>query len=206
MNSRTRFRIFMRDDFTCQYCGKKAPSAELHVDHRHPKSKGGPDTDENFVTACITCNSGKSNMVIPVVYRYRNGGPKDGQTVRRRDPLPVEWIWEFADGSTFSLNDATVEALDGAERRFVFGPHHYERVNDRSFDLFQAALRSAKGEFPEGRRARLLGAYCSPGLHPKWEPAMDWHDCEQIILSFTLTIGNLPGIPGMRLSILDPDG
>lgn len=36
---RTRFRILERDNFTCQYCGNKAPDVILHVDHKIPFSK-----------------------------------------------------------------------------------------------------------------------------------------------------------------------
>lgn len=202
MNRRTRFRILIRDGFACQYCGKKAPETELHVDHRHPRSKGGADTDDNLVTACITCNSGKSDTVLPVEYVYHEG-PKEGLTVRRTDPLPVEWVWEFADRSLLSLNDAAVESGDGFERRFVFGPHAHER-NPDTHERFLAAVRAlGNQEFPDGRRSRLLGAYCSNGVYPGFAPLMNWYPCEQIVLQFTLTVGDLPAHPGFRRSILD---
>lgn len=204
MNRRTRFRIFVRDGFTCQYCGKKAPETELHVDHRHPKSKGGKDTDDNFVTACITCNSGKSDMVLPVEYVYHEG-PREGNAVRRRDPFPVEWVWEFADHTLFSLNDAWVETGIADERRFVFGPQPFE-YSAYIFERFQAAVR-AKGnmEFPDGRRAQLLGAYVGYGvpLATGEAPLMHWYPCDQIVLQFTITVGDLPANPGTRRAILD---
>jgi hypothetical protein len=55
----TRFEVFKRDSFTCQYCGKKAPDIVLRVDHIHPVSKGGENDLMNLVTSCFECNSGK---------------------------------------------------------------------------------------------------------------------------------------------------
>lgn len=57
----SRENIFKRDNYTCQYCGKKLPSSELTLDHVYPKSRLGPDTWENIVTCCKECNQYKAN-------------------------------------------------------------------------------------------------------------------------------------------------
>lgn len=62
--ARFRFSILKRDNFTCQYCGQKAPNVVLHIDHKKPSSKGGPSTLENCVTACEECNLGKSDSLL----------------------------------------------------------------------------------------------------------------------------------------------
>lgn len=54
-----RFRILNRDNFTCSYCGRRAPDVRLEVDHVHPRSKGGSDHPSNLKTACFDCNRGK---------------------------------------------------------------------------------------------------------------------------------------------------
>lgn len=54
----SRKNIFRRDAHTCQYCGNKH---DLTLDHILPKSRGGPDTWENLVTACKSCNNIKGN-------------------------------------------------------------------------------------------------------------------------------------------------
>lgn len=56
-----RFDVFARDNYTCQYCGRKAPDVVLHVDHRVPVSKGGTDEPANLLTACADCNQGKAD-------------------------------------------------------------------------------------------------------------------------------------------------
>ena len=50
--------IFMRDRFTCQYCGKKAQ--DLTLDHVIPRRQNGAHTWENVVTACSRCNLRKA--------------------------------------------------------------------------------------------------------------------------------------------------
>ena len=37
----TRFNVFLRDRFTCQYCGDRFPTPELTFDHVIPRSRGG---------------------------------------------------------------------------------------------------------------------------------------------------------------------
>jgi hypothetical protein len=60
ISTRTRFEIFKRDGFTCQYCGAHPPAVILHVDHIVPVKEGGGNEDTNLVTACETCNFGKA--------------------------------------------------------------------------------------------------------------------------------------------------
>ena len=62
-----RFSILKRDNFTCQYCGRKAPEVILEIDHIHPKSKGGKNIMSNFKTACRDCNMGKSNTLLEII-------------------------------------------------------------------------------------------------------------------------------------------
>ena len=59
-----RFEIFNRDNFTCQYCGRKSPEVIIEIDHIVPQSKEGKDELNNYITACKDCNMGKSNLII----------------------------------------------------------------------------------------------------------------------------------------------
>lgn len=63
-SKKLRFEILKRDSFTCNWCGKSAPDALLHVDHIHPESKGGTDEPTNLITACVDCNLGKGARTI----------------------------------------------------------------------------------------------------------------------------------------------
>ncbi|MBN8530263.1 MAG: HNH endonuclease [Alphaproteobacteria bacterium] len=59
----TRFNIFLRDRFSCQYCGDSFEYRTLTLDHVLPKSKGGKTTWENVVTACRSCNIQKGDKI-----------------------------------------------------------------------------------------------------------------------------------------------
>ena len=54
----TRFNLFLRDEFACQYCGARG---DLTFDHVMPRSKGGITSWENVVAACSPCNLKKAN-------------------------------------------------------------------------------------------------------------------------------------------------
>ena len=57
----TRFNVFLRDRFHCQYCGKKHATNDLTFDHVVPKSLGGQTIWDNVVAACSPCNVAKDN-------------------------------------------------------------------------------------------------------------------------------------------------
>jgi 5-methylcytosine-specific restriction endonuclease McrA len=54
----SRQMIYKRDDHMCQYCGS---IKNLTIDHVIPRSKGGQDTWENMVVACMPCNTHKGD-------------------------------------------------------------------------------------------------------------------------------------------------
>jgi hypothetical protein len=63
---RLRFRVLLRDNFSCCGCGKSpatSPGTILHVDHIVPWSKGGETILENLRTLCSKCNLGKGNVL-----------------------------------------------------------------------------------------------------------------------------------------------
>ncbi|HEX9987202.1 MAG TPA: HNH endonuclease [Chloroflexia bacterium] len=90
----SRKEIFIRDSYTCQYCGVK--TRDLTLDHVIPRSKSGPHTWENLVSACRGCNHRKGGKslaearmhlaraprepranIYHMVYRYMETGPLD---------------------------------------------------------------------------------------------------------------------------------
>jgi 5-methylcytosine-specific restriction endonuclease McrA len=52
----TRFNVFLRDRFICQYCRELHSAHDLTFDHVVPRSRGGRTTWQNVVTACSSCN------------------------------------------------------------------------------------------------------------------------------------------------------
>ena len=93
----TRFNLFLRDEFRCQYCGAKG---ELTFDHVIPRSRGGITSWENVVAACAPCNLKKANKPLSrsgLVLRKVPRAPtaQDMQAVGRRFPpgyLHESWM------------------------------------------------------------------------------------------------------------------
>lgn len=73
----TRFNLFLRDQFTCQYCGAKG---EMTFDHVIPRARGGRTTWENVVAACGPCNLSKGSKSL------RQSGMKLRNEPVRPDP------------------------------------------------------------------------------------------------------------------------
>jgi 5-methylcytosine-specific restriction endonuclease McrA len=89
----TRFNVFLRDNFSCQYCLDRLPTQELTFDHVIPRSRGGRTTWENVVTACGTCNLLKGNRM-----------PREIGMFPRKTPLQPS-TWELQDnGRSFPPN------------------------------------------------------------------------------------------------------
>ena len=77
----TRFNVFLRDRFNCQYCMQEFQAQDLTFDHVIPRSKGGRTTWENVVAACSRCNLQKANKL-----------PKEcGMHPRRKPAQPTTW-------------------------------------------------------------------------------------------------------------------
>ena len=89
----TRFNVFLRDRFTCQYCNQALPASDLTFDHVIPRSKGGRSRWDNVVAACSPCNVRKSNKL-----------PKScGMTPLKQPHQPT--IWELQErGRAFPPN------------------------------------------------------------------------------------------------------
>jgi len=60
-----RKNLFKRDDFKCQYCGKKESFGELTYDHVIPQSRGGRTTWSNIVACCFECNVNRKGDKTP---------------------------------------------------------------------------------------------------------------------------------------------
>jgi len=58
-----RLKIFERDKYTCQLCGKTKEDIPIEIDHILPVSMGGTNKENNLRTLCRECNQGRHNKV-----------------------------------------------------------------------------------------------------------------------------------------------
>lgn len=93
----TRFNLFLRDEFRCQYCGAKG---DLTFDHVVPRSRGGRTTWENVVAACGPCNLKKGARSVAeagmtLMRRPYRPGAEDLKNIGRKFPpnyLHESWL------------------------------------------------------------------------------------------------------------------
>jgi len=69
----SRKNIYLRDNHTCQYCGKTG--GNLTIDHIIPKSRGGKETWDNIVVCCARCNNRKGDSSLEVAGMKLTGTP-----------------------------------------------------------------------------------------------------------------------------------
>jgi len=92
----SRYNIFYRDGWTCQYCGEKHKTSDLTFDHVVPKSQGGKKSWENIVTACFDCNHSKRDRTPAQAGMALIREPKKPKwmpkmVIRMNESHPVEW-------------------------------------------------------------------------------------------------------------------
>lgn len=92
-----RREVFIRDNFTCQYCGTR--THDLTLDHVIPRSRGGPHTWENLVSACRVCNHRKGGKLLAEAHlrlRRQPFEPRPGRyyTIQRalNSRVNEEWL------------------------------------------------------------------------------------------------------------------
>lgn len=62
--SENRQKIFERDSFKCYYCQKQLTRFSATIDHIEPVSRGGDNSFDNLITACLHCNSRRGNRPV----------------------------------------------------------------------------------------------------------------------------------------------
>ena len=90
----SRREVFLRDNFTCLYCGRE--TRQLTLDHVVPRYRGGAHTWENVVSACISCNHRKAGrtpqeagMLLPGEIRPPRPNP---YSIFVHGPIRDEWL------------------------------------------------------------------------------------------------------------------
>lgn len=117
LSKATRFEVFKRDRFACQYCGKAAPEAALVVDHIQPVAGGGGNDMMNLITACDACNAGKAARLLSDGSAVSKQRAELDRLAERREQIEmmVRWRESLADLSTQEV-DALAAAWSKALR------------------------------------------------------------------------------------------
>jgi len=104
----TRFEIFKRDSFTCQYCGRKAPDVLLVIDHIKPVAKGGANDFLNLITACKDCNAGKSDRQLSDSTTLEKQRQQLEDLQERKEQIAMMFQWQKG---LLNLDDQVIQQL-----------------------------------------------------------------------------------------------
>lgn len=159
ISKKTRFEVFKRDQFTCQYCGAHPPGVLLQVDHIKAVSVGGTNRMDNLLTSCQPCNIGKGATDLKAVpqsladkaadVKEREAQIRGYQTImdKRHDRIEDE-LWRVAE----VVDPGSSES--GMDREWIAS---IRRFNDRlgAHDVLDSA-DTARVKYPRGGRSTFL--------------------------------------------------
>ena len=134
IGKKTRFEVFKRDGFKCQYCGAMAPDALLELDHIHPVSLDGEESMLNYVTACRPCNAGKGNRTLDddSAIKKQQAQLQDLQARREQIEMMLQWREGLK-----SIESDQVKLISGAWSKAVAGWH----LNDKGLKEARLLLK-----------------------------------------------------------------
>lgn len=117
----SRFEVFKRDSFTCQYCGATAPDVLLEVDHINPVANGGDNSILNLITACRDCNSGKGKKTLSDKSAIEKQKQQLDALNEKRQQLKmmIEWKEELEKIDSESIDAIERAIFDGTGRQFT---------------------------------------------------------------------------------------
>lgn len=155
ISKRTRFEVFKRDAFACQYCGATPPKVVLEVDHIDPVAGGGSNDIDNLITACFPCNRGKAAVSLSVV--PQSLADKAAEVAEREEQLAgyqsiLRAKRERLEDDVWAVFSRWREQESTSHERFNSVKRFVERLGlDEVFDAVDitlaANIRSERGEF-----------------------------------------------------------
>lgn len=119
VSTRTRFDVFKRDGFRCQYCGQSPPQVVLEIDHILAVANGGGNEDTNLLTACKGCNGGKSDKPLTAIPEAIE--TQLAEQIERRQQLEAYNAWlmearERADSEAYKIGTYWCDQLNPSEK------------------------------------------------------------------------------------------
>lgn len=135
---KTRFEIFKRDKFTCQYCGKSTPSVILEIDHVIPVSKGGNDLEENLITSCFECNRGKGDGLLNSILKDKDIHTETLILAEKELQLSE---YNFIKGKIREREDKELDIIkDKFIKQFNY-PHYAEEAFNKILSVIRKSLK-----------------------------------------------------------------
>lgn len=184
ITKKTRFEVFKRDSFICQYCGASAPTVVLQVDHIQPVSKDGDNDILNLITSCFDCNAGKKDRLLSddsvitkqkaqldelnvrreqleLMLQWRNDLKSIDETAIQA--VATEWA-NLVDG--YSLNETGLQSVKQLINKFGLG-----NVLD-AISAAEVYLQREDGKLTQDsveKAFQKIGGICRVRQQPEWK-------------------------------------
>lgn len=154
LSKKTRFEIFKRDKFTCQYCGRMAPDVILEVDHIKPVAKGGKNDLLNLITSCRDCNRGKRDNILSddVEIKKQQAQLLDLADKREQLKMMVEWKRELLESQKEQIEaiNNLIESITGMVLTESGKQNMVKYLNRFSFEEVWEATKISFGKYFDG--------------------------------------------------------
>jgi hypothetical protein len=165
ISKKTRFEVFKRDSFKCQYCGRSAPEVILHVDHIKPVKENGENDIMNYVTACQDCNLGKGARKLSDSSEIEKQKRELDLLQERREQLDMMVQWRTG---LETIKKSEVEAINSAMEESLHktltdhGKNEVSKLIKRySFkEVLDAVYLSANYDSDKGDIIKYFNAIC----------------------------------------------
>ena len=173
-SKKIRFEVFKRDNFTCQYCGRKSPDVVLEVDHITPVAKGGKNNIMNLITSCVECNRGKGKNILSENQTLEKERKQLEMLQERREQMNMMMQWQ---NELLSFEDEQVNFVESILMDEGYSLNERGRANmkdaiDRfGFDVMVKAAKIAKIKYVDiEERCKKVGgiAYNKVFVTKEW--------------------------------------
>jgi len=142
ISKKTRFEVFKRDGFECQYCGNCPPGVVLEVDHITPKKLKGSNDVDNLITSCFDCNRGKGARDLKIAPPKTDKRLKDIK--EKEDQLKALYryqdkIKKRIENDIDYLDSKWWDELSGEEGKYCFTAHARRQIKNllRTFSRYE---------------------------------------------------------------------
>ena len=123
ISKKTRFEVFKRDKFTCQYCGASAPDVILEIDHIKPVSKGGNNGIMNLITSCKDCNRGKRDKELSDDSAVKVQKQRLDEIQERRNQLEMMLKWRESLEEELDMEAESINSLFKKYTKYCLNGH-----------------------------------------------------------------------------------
>ena len=156
ISKKTRFEVFKRDGFTCQYCGRSAPDVVLEVDHINPVNNGGDNNIMNLITSCFDCNRGKGKKKLSDKEEIKKQMEQLKQINTRREQLEMLLAWKNELEKFQNEQADKIEELLVAKTGFEFSEYGKQscinQIKEFGFEEVYESTNISIGQYYDGSK------------------------------------------------------